>query len=178
MTLVLLTAPVMMMWGQEMNKKFSMTTHMFIDELQELKEQQASGTHRAPARRLPDGSELPQPRRLIASPDTIGGVAYISCFIHLSDPSDLSAVRDLGVRVQSTFDGLDFITASVPVDQLYALADVDNVTNIEVSRLMRPTTDVARQKTNVDDLLTQSASAAALGKIRLLVLKVMSLALF
>ena len=163
MTLVLLTAPVLMMWGQEMNKKFSMTTHMFIDEMQELKEQQASGTHRAPARRLPDGSELPQPRRLIASPDTIGGVAYISCFIHLSDPSDLSAVRDLGVRVQSTFDGLNFITASVPVDQLYALADVDNVTNIEVSRLMRPTTDVARQKTNVDDLLTQSASATALG---------------
>ena len=163
MTLVLLTAPVIMMWGQEMNKKFSMTTHMFIDELQELKEQQASGTHRAPARRLPDGSELPQPRRLIASPDTIGGVAYISCFIHLSDPSDLSAVRDLGVRVQSTFDGLDFITASVPVDQLNALADVDNVTKIEVSRLMRPTTDVARQKTNVDDLLTQSANAAALG---------------
>jgi hypothetical protein len=163
MTLVLLTAPVIMMWGQEMNKKFSMTTHMFIDELQELKEQQASGTHRAPARRLPDGSELPQPRRLIASPDTIGGVAYISCFIHLSDPSDLSAVRDLGVRVQSTFDGLDFITASVPVDQLNALADVDNVTTIEVSQLMRPTTDVARQKTNVDDLLTQSANAAALG---------------
>ena len=137
-TFVMLTVPVMMIWGQEMNKKFSMTTKMFVNE-------------------------QPQPRRLIASPDTIGGVAYISCFIHLNNPSDLSAVRALGVRVQATFDGLDFITASVPVDQLYALADVDNVTNIEVSRLMRPMTDVARQKTNVYDLLTQSASAAALG---------------
>ena len=55
---------------------------------------------------------------MIASPDTIGGVAYISCFIQLSNPSDLSAVRALGVRVQETFDGLDFITASVPVHQV------------------------------------------------------------
>ena len=90
-------------------------------------------------------------------------MAYISCFIHLNDPSDLSAVRALGVKVQGTFDGLDFITASVPVNQLEALADVDNVTNIEVARLMHPTSDVARQKTNVSDLLTQSANAAALG---------------
>ena len=86
MTVVMLTASIMMMWGQEMNKKFSMTTTMFVNELQEQKEQQVAGTHRAPTRRLPDGSELPKPRRLIASPDTIGGVAYISCFIHLSDP--------------------------------------------------------------------------------------------
>ena len=157
LTIVMLTVPVMMMWGQETNKKFSMTTQMFLNKLQEQKEQQASGMRRAPV------AGLPKPQRLIASPDTIGGVAYISCFIHLSDPSDLSAVRDLGVKVQSTFDGLKFITANVPVDQLNALADVDNVTKIEVSRLMRPTTDVARQKTNVSDLLTQSANAATLG---------------
>ena len=162
LSLVVLTAPIMTMWGQETNKKFAMTTQMFINELQQQKEQAAS-THRAPARRLSDGSEMPKPRRLIASPDTIGGVAYISCFVHLSDPSDLSAVRALGVKVQGTFDGLDFITASVPVNQLEALAAVANVTNIEVSRLMRPTTNVARQKTNVDDLLTTSASATALG---------------
>ena len=144
-------------WGQETNKKFSMTTNIFMNELQVQKEQQAAGMRRAPA------TGLPKPQRLIASPDTIGGVAYISCFIHLNDPSDLSAVRALGVKVQGTFDGLDFITASVPVNQLEALADVDNVTNIEVARLMHPTSDVARQKTNVSDLLTQSASASALG---------------
>ena len=157
MTVIMLTVPVMMMWGQEMNKKFSMTTKMFMNELQEQKEQKASGKRRAPA------TSLPKPQRLIASPDTIGGVAYISCFIHLSDPSDLSAVRDLGVRVQETFDGLDFVTASVPVNQLEALADVDNVTTIEVSQLMRPMSNVARLRTNVDDVLTTSANAATLG---------------
>ena len=162
MTVIMLTASVMMMWGQEMNKKFSMTTKMFVNELQAQK-QQAAGTHRATVRHLPDGRELPKPQRLIASPDTIGGVAYISCFIHLSDPGDLSAVRALGVRVQETFDGLDFITASVPVSQLNALADVDNVTKIKVARLMRPTTDVARKKTNAYDLLTQSSLAASMG---------------
>lgn len=73
---------------------------------------------------------------MIASPDTIGGVAYISCFIQLSNPSDLSAVRALGVRVQETFDGLDFITASMPVHQLNALADVENVTKIKVAQLI------------------------------------------
>ena len=160
-TVVMLTASVMTMWSQEMNKKFSMTTKMFVNELQA--QQQAADTHRTSVRRLPDGRELPAPRRLIASPDTIGGVAYISCFIQLSDPGDLSAVRALGVRVQETFDGLDFITASVPVHQLNALADVDNVTKIKVAQLMRPMTDVARQKTNAYDLLTQSANAAALG---------------
>ena len=150
--LVMLTATAMTMWGQETSKKFSMTTRMFMDEMQE--QQQAAGKHRAAAeRRQADGSVTDRPKRLIASPDTIDGVAYISCFIHLSDPSDLSGVRALGIRVQETFDGLDFVTAQVPVNQLNALADVDNVTTITVARLMRPTTDVARQKTRVDDLL-------------------------
>ena len=163
LTVVLLTAPVMTAWAQEMNKKFSISTQMFMDELQQQKRQQDAGPQRAPKRRLPDGSAQPQPSHLIASPDTIDGVAYISCFIHLSNPSDLSSVRNLGVMVQNTFDGQNFITAQVPVNQLDALANVANVTNVEVAQMMLPQTDVARQKTNVDDLLNLSPSAAALG---------------
>ena len=163
LALVMLTAPTMTIWSQEISKKFSMTTRMFIDEMQDMKQQQAAGIHRAAERRLPDGSEMPKPERIIASPDTINGMAYIACFIHLNDPSDLSAVRDLGVKVDETFDGLDFITAKVPVNKLDALAEVDNVTMITVARLMSPATDMARQRTNVDDLLTPSASASALG---------------
>ena len=59
LSLVVLTAPIMTMWGQEMNKKFSMTTKMFVNELQA--QQQAAGTHRASVRRLPDGREQPTP---------------------------------------------------------------------------------------------------------------------
>ena len=102
-------------------------------------------------------------RRLIASPDTVGGVAYISCFIHLKNPADLSEVRSLGVEVEETFNGLDFVTARVPVNQLEPLAGVDNVTRIKVAQCMRPMTDAARKKTNVDDLLTQSPDAIAKG---------------
>lgn len=149
-----------MLWAQEMNEKFSMTTQMFLHE---LKEQPASVPHRAPGRRSSDGTTMRKARRLIASPDTVAGVAYISCFIHLKDASSLNEVRALGVEVEETFDGLDFVTARVPVNQLEALADIDNVTKIKVARQMRPLTDEARKVTNVDDLLTQSNDATALG---------------
>ena len=158
--LVMLMAPTMMLWAQEMNEKFAMTTQMFLNE---LKEQKANGPRRAPVRHLPDGTKIPKQRRLIASPDTIGGVVYISCFIHLKDVSDLSTVRSLGVEIEETFDGMDFITARVPVNQLQSLADIDNVTRIKVAQQMRPLTDVAKQQTNVDDLLTLSTDAQALG---------------
>ena len=114
-TLAMLTVPVMMMWGQEANKKFSMTTQMFLNELKVQAKQPTTASHRTPARRSLDGTVKPRQRRLIASPDTVGGVAYISCFIHLKDAGDLSAVSALGVEVEETFDGLDFVTARVPV---------------------------------------------------------------
>ena len=163
LALIMLTAPAITMWGQETNKKFSMTTQMFIDEMQEQKQQQATGKLRSPERQPSDGSLMIKPERVIASPDTINGVAYIACFIHLNNPSDLSDVRALGVKVLETFDGLDFITAKVPVNQLNALANVANVKTISVDRLMSPTTDRARQKTYVNDLLTPSANASVLG---------------
>ena len=156
LSLVVFAAPFMMMWGQEMNRKFSLTTQIFLEELQQ-KQQQASGKRRAPAK------AQEETERLVASPDTIGGVAYISCFVHLNDPSNLSEVQALGVRVQESFGNLDFVTANVPVDKLEALADVDNVTKIEVAQLMHISSDVARQKTNVDDLLKLSADATNRG---------------
>ena len=163
LTLFLLLTPCMAMRGQDQSKKYAISTQMFLDELQQQKLKQ-QGKHQAPAKRLlPDGSPVPEPERLIASPDTINGVVYISCFIHLNNPADLSAVRALGVEVHSTFDGLDFITANVPVNQLEALARIDNVTKIEVAELMHPDTEWARVLTNVDDLLTLSDSARVLG---------------
>jgi len=163
MVLIMLTAPVMTLWGQAMNEKFSMTTQMFMNELKEQATQPATGPRRSPVRRLPDGRMMSKARRLIASPDTVGGKVYISCFIHLKDVSDLTAVSALGVEVEETFDGLDFVTARVPVNQLEQLADIENVTKIKVAQLMRPLTDKAREVTNVDDLLTQSNDAIASG---------------
>ena len=163
MTLVLLLAPAMTMWGQKVNKKFSTTTQMFLGELKQQEEQPKAGPRRAAEYRLPDDLIASEPQRLIAKPDTVAGVAYIPCFIHLKDAGDLGAVRALGVEVQETFDGLDFVTARVPVKQLYALADIDNVTQIKVARLMRPQTDEARRLTNVNDVLIPSPGAIAAG---------------
>lgn len=146
--------------GQEMNPKFSASTQMFLLEQQEQAEQSLA-PQQAPVRITADEPSGSMPSRMIASPDTINGTAYISCFIHLADPSDLTAVCALGVLVEETFDGLNFITASVPVAQLEALAGVENVTYIKVAELMQPMTDVAREFTNVKDLLTLSESAAS-----------------
>lgn len=161
--LFMFMASTMMLWAQEMNEKFSMTTQMFMNELKERVEQPVKGPRRAPRHQISDNLRMKKSRRFIASPDTVGGIAYISCFIHLKDVENLSQVRSLGVEVEETFSGQDFITARVPVNELEALADIDNVTKIKVARQMRLLTDVARQKTNVDDLLTQSADAITAG---------------
>ena len=157
-------ASAMMSWAQEKNEKFSITTQMFLNELNKQAEQPKSGPRRALKQgQSHDNRRMQKSRRLIASPDTIGGVAYISCFLHLNDVDDLSQVRSLGVDVEETFDGQNFVTARVPVNQLEALADIDNVTKIKVAKQMRLFTDVARQKTNVDDLLTLSTDAINTG---------------
>ena len=161
--LVLLAIPTATVWAQEMNKKYALTTLMFLDELKEQEELAVKGPRRAPVNQLPDEMMIKKPRRFIASPDTIGGVAYISCFIHLKDVGNLNDVRSLGVEVEETFDRQHFVTARVPVRQLEALADIDNVIQIKVAQLMQPMTDVAREKTHVDDLLTQSDDAIAAG---------------
>ena len=140
-------------WAQ--SDKYAWTTRYFLDEQRRLSEQTAQA-QQAPARGGRN-SVADQPERVVAEPDTIDGVAYISCFVHLQDPSDLSAVQALGVIVESTFDGLDFITALVPVSQIEALAGVENVTLISVSELMQPMTDLAREQTGTNYLLNASA---------------------
>ena len=160
---VLIMASTMMLFAQKSNEKFSMTTQMFLNELNEQAKQPAKSVLNTPNLNLVKSPNVLKHHRLIASPDTIGGVAYISCFIHLKDTKDLSKVRSLGVEIEETFDGLDFVTARVPVKELEALADIDNVTRIKVAQLMRPMTDVARQKTNVDDILALSSDAIAAG---------------
>ena len=151
------------LWAQEMNAKFAWTTQLFLNELKEQPERPKVGSRRSTKYKMPDDLRVRKPQRLFASPDTIGSVAYISCFIHLKEVRDLSAVRSLGVKVDGTFDGLDFITARVPIEKLEALAGVDNVTSIKVAECMQPMTDAARQITNVDDLLNLSADATAVG---------------
>ena len=162
LTFLLLTVPFVLTCAQQTNSKFSMTTQFFLEEQREQAEQPANAPDRV-TNRSHDDLTAPETPSLIVSPVTIDGVAYISCFIHLNDPSDLDAVRALGVKVQQTFPGQDFVTALAPVAQLEALAEIDNVTLIRVARRMRPMTDVSRNLTHVDDLLNVSPAAKARG---------------
>lgn len=161
--LVMMLAPVDLLLAQDANGKFSWTTQLFMSELSEQQEKPAAKMQSSSKRNAVEVGMVPKKHRVIVSPDTLGGVAYISCFIHLNDVNDLSALRSLGVRIDTTFDGLDFVTAHVPVAQLEALSQVDNVTLINVSQLVCPTTDVTRQLTHVDDLLALSSNAASVG---------------
>ena len=100
--------------------------------------------------------------RFVAAPDTIDGQVFMSAFIHLKDNTNLSELEALGVKVQTAF-GNGRITALIPVEKVEQVAALDNVTKIKAAQMMRPTTIQARQKTNVDDVLTQSADAIAAG---------------
>ena len=161
LTAMLVLVVPFMLWATDPNPKFSTTTKMFLAEQQTQQEQLSEGPQRSPARHR----FAKQQHRLIARPDTVGDVVYISCFIYLSDPTDLSAVEALGVEVEDTFDGLDFITAHVPVAQLEALAAIDNVTKIKVAKCMRPTTNTARQQTRAYDLLARTQTAVSQGVV-------------
>ena len=161
--LFMFTVSSIMLWAQEVNEKFALTTQRFLNEQKKKVEKPTTSPRHIKGLKLSEKMMKQKPQSLIASPDTVGGVAYISCFIHLKDVNNLSAMRSLGVEVEETFDGLDFVTAKVPVKQLEKLADIDNVTRIKVAQVMRPLTDAARQKTNVDDLLKLSTDATAAG---------------
>ena len=153
---LLLLSTCAVLQAKKTNMKFSATTQMFLHE-------QAARTEAANAPgRTTDRRSTPV-NRYIASPDTIDGAAYITCFLSLADPTDLSAVEALGVRVKDRYRGMEVVIAKVPVDSLSALAAIDNVTRIDVDRLMQPMTDIARGLTHVEDLLTLSQSARDAG---------------
>lgn len=159
----MLMAPLLMLWAQKMNEKYSVTTQMFLNELREKKEQPVEKLKRVSKFKVSDNIRQLKKQRLIAKPDTVGNKVYISCFIHLKNVADLSEVYSLGVKIEETFDKLGFVTARVPVDLLERLAAIDNVKQIKVAERMYLSTDVAKQKTTVDDLLTVSPDATSQG---------------
>ncbi|MBO4753468.1 MAG: S8 family serine peptidase [Bacteroidales bacterium] len=162
----LLMASSMLSFGQsDISNKLSISTQMFIDERDgalELKRNVDA------EKRL--GLEFVGKRlkanknddRIYAAPDTIDGRAYISAFIRLDNNADVKTLTNKGVRIQSSFDN-GLYTALIPVNSIEEVARLSNVKRINVSMLMRPFTNNARSASNVDDVLTKSADAVALG---------------
>lgn len=152
-------------WAQD-ESKLSITTQMFLQELngdislkRDTKAEKQHGL-------VPSDDVLHRVKnnkdRLIAKPDTINGTVYISAFIRLKDNNNLSDLEALGVQVQCKFEkGL--ITANIPVDKINEVAQIANVSRVNVARRMQLMTNAARQKTNVDDILTLSNDAIQSG---------------
>lgn len=153
----------MAVWGQKANiEKLSITTQMFLDELAgriSFEELQAPPTRLT----IPGEKPLPLSRRPIASPDTIDGKVYIASFIRVTDDSVISELEALGVEIQCRFKNGTLLTTNIPIDKIEQVAALEGVTKINVSSLLRPTTDRARTATNVDDVLTWSNDARLAG---------------
>ena len=138
--------------------KLSITTQMFLDEMQ--------GDlcfDNTPAMRMNAQSQaamLKPVERPYVAPDTIDGKVYISSFVRVAGSEAIGKMEDLGVIVESRFkNGL--LTALLPVDKIREIAAIEGVNRIEVSPVMQLATDEARKVTNVNDVLNRSAALAA-----------------
>lgn len=152
-------------WAQEdISGKLSITSQMFLDERDGKITTDPAPLSKTPMVGVPIKEKHRGKRynRIYASPDTIDGKAYISCFVRLNDMTSVGDLKAKGVEVQCEFQN-GLVTALIPVDSLERVAQLRSVRRVNVSPLMRPTTNAARQATNVDDLLTNSADAVGLG---------------
>lgn len=101
-------------------------------------------------------------QRFVSNPTTISGKQYISAFVRVSDDATLPQLEAKGVIVRTKFNN-GLLTTYIPVDSIESVAEISSVSSVNVGTLMRKTTDRARQATNTDDVLTNSASAVAAG---------------
>ena len=145
----------------DIKDKLSTTTQMFLDELNG-KLKFSSNSFVPHQDKVVIGKKTPLPPRIFASPDTIDGKVYISCFLRLVDSNKTKDIEVLGVQVQCKFQN-GLVTALIPVDKILEVAANSNVKRINVSKLMRPLTNAAREATNVDDILSWSDDARAAG---------------
>ncbi len=151
-------------WSQNVAniEKMSITTQMFLDELAGRISFDAPDV--PPSRTtIPGEKQLPKPQRLIVDPDTIDGIVYVASFIRVTDESVIEELEALGVEIQCRFKNGMLLTTNIPVDMIDEVAALEGVKRINVSSIMRPTTDRTRTATNVDDVLAWSNDAQLAG---------------
>ena len=146
----------------DVNAKLSITTQMFFDEMAGRLSYEGLGKdHYVNGKKLEFSGRPPQ--RVFAAPDTIDGRAYISAFIRLVDIANTDELKALDVKIESIFKECNLLTVLIPVESVMEVAAIDNVRYIEVSELMAPSTNVARQMTHAGDVLTNSVAAVRQG---------------
>ena len=149
-------------WSQIAHvEKMSISTQMFLDELAGRISLDPPALNTKSSRDIinPNIREYQRP---IASPEIVNGVECISSFICVTDESVISELEALGVIIERRFEH-GILTSLIPVDRIEDVAAIDGVKGIEVSEVMYPTTDLAREATNADDVLTLSNDALTAG---------------
>ena len=160
---LLLTACGMMVAAMPGNttpviEKLSITTQMFLDEMQG---NISFDETRAHAFNMPGRVRLLQPvERRYASPETIDGKQYISAFVRITGDDVISTLEQMGVLIEETFEN-GLLTALIPVDGIHRIAAIPGVKRIDVATVMQEATDLARHATRVDDVIGFTAAAQA-----------------
>ena len=143
-------------------EKMSISTLMFLDEMAgRISFDEPTPTIKAGQ---PDLIPLPEARnkRPIAKPDTINGKVYITSFIQVTGDEFIADLENLGVDILANLgDGL--LTTYIPIDMIEEVAAIEGVILVEVGELMQEETNLSRQASNVDDLLTLSQDAQLAG---------------
>lgn len=74
----------------------------------------------------------------------------ISAFVHFNEYIDLALLDKYGVVVESEFETLNLVTATIPVNQLEVLAQEDAIRYIEMATPLYPQLDVAHKETGMN----------------------------
>ncbi len=128
----------------QVTDKLSATTKAFLLDYEQQK--RVKNAKKAPAqvqdeqRRALRDPALAKAKPLLAAPEKIGGVDYVSAFISL-DNGSVGQLYTLGVKVEEEFDG--FVTALIPVDKIQKVAALEGVTDISVATAEVEATDRA-----------------------------------
>ncbi|MBR5638177.1 MAG: S8 family serine peptidase [Muribaculaceae bacterium] len=91
--------------------------------------------------------QAPDGKTILASPKTVNGVEYVECFISLNGVS-IAELEANGVKVTGKFS--DFVTVSIPVNKIEAVARMKGVKQVGIARNARLLTDVAKGIVNAD----------------------------
>ena len=98
-----------------------------------------------------------------AEPFVVNNVEMAQCWIKMTD-KDYNSLERLGVVILSKLN--DRVTANVPLDAIEKVAQLRNVTKIDVAKKLKTKTYVTRQLTNVDDVHNYTADAQAAGLLQ------------
>ena len=76
--------------------------------------------------------------------------SQVSAFVHFNGAIDVALLEQYGVVVESQFESLNLVTATIPVSQLEELANEDAILYIEMATPIYPQLDLAHIESGVD----------------------------